>query len=124
MIGHPPPFHEGEFRKAQRSEPYKDCVHVARRAGWVALRDTKMTFGASDDHLLLLTDEEFDGYQTGVRSGQFEGHALRVTGRADGTYVFTKASSTLGVELIFTRSELLAFHDGIAQREFDLLAYA
>jgi hypothetical protein len=42
------------------SEPNKECVQVARREDWVAIRDTKTTFGAPDDHHLLVTASQFD----------------------------------------------------------------
>ncbi|MFC0107910.1 DUF397 domain-containing protein [Kibdelosporangium aridum] len=62
MINEPPEFTETEFRKSSFSEPDKECVQVARRGGWVAIRDTKTTFGASDDHHLLLTANQFDSF--------------------------------------------------------------
>lgn len=36
-----PSFHEPDFRKSTRSDPDQNCVHIARRAGWVQMRDTK-----------------------------------------------------------------------------------
>ncbi|WP_223838277.1 hypothetical protein [Saccharopolyspora pogona] len=46
-------FAEIDFRKAGKSVPDKDCVCVARRDGWVELRDDKTVFGAPDDHRLV-----------------------------------------------------------------------
>lgn len=53
-------FTESEFRKSSMSEPNKECVQVARREDWVAIRDTKTAFGAPDDHHLLVTATQFD----------------------------------------------------------------
>ncbi|MGP4015053.1 hypothetical protein [Saccharopolyspora sp. 5N708] len=36
-----PAFAEHDFRKASASDPSKECVRVARRDGWVELRDDK-----------------------------------------------------------------------------------
>ncbi|WP_210435098.1 hypothetical protein [Saccharopolyspora sp. ASAGF58] len=53
----PPLSAEGEFRKAARSQPDLSCVCVARRDGWVELRDDKTVFGGPDDHRLVFTAE-------------------------------------------------------------------
>jgi hypothetical protein len=62
MISTPPMFSEADFRKASRSEPEKDCVHVARRVGWVAVRDTKKAFGTAEDQHLVFDAAQFDGF--------------------------------------------------------------
>jgi hypothetical protein len=62
MINNPPTFAESEFRKSSMSEPDKECVQVARQDHCVAVRDTKTTFGASDDHHLFLTPAQFDSF--------------------------------------------------------------
>jgi hypothetical protein len=67
MSGTRPTFDEHEFRKAKISDPDRNCVRVARRDGWVELRDDKTAFGAPGDHRLRFTDEQFDAYQAGVR---------------------------------------------------------
>ncbi|MEV0089462.1 DUF397 domain-containing protein [Saccharopolyspora sp. NPDC050642] len=119
-----PQFAERDFRKATRSEPDKSCVRVARRDGWVELRDDKTVFGASDDHRLVFTAEEFDAFLAGAREGRTEGLCLEITRRdADGMHVFRRRGWA-AVELVFTEAELLAFQDGIANHEFDAIAYA
>ncbi|WP_190812374.1 DUF397 domain-containing protein [Saccharopolyspora pogona] len=67
-----PQFAERDFRKATRSEPDKQCVRVARRDGWVELRDDKAVFGAPDDHRLVFTAEEFDAFLAPIHRGGFE----------------------------------------------------
>ncbi|GAB3494771.1 DUF397 domain-containing protein [Amycolatopsis cihanbeyliensis] len=117
-----PRFAERDFRKATRSDPDKNCVCVARRDGWVELRDSKTAFGAADDHRLVFTAEEFDAYLAGARAGETDGLRLEVVGRADGKYVFRRRGGV--VQLVFTAGEVAAFQDGIAKREFDTAAYA
>ncbi|WP_190812381.1 DUF397 domain-containing protein [Saccharopolyspora pogona] len=116
-------FAESEFRKASRSVPDKNCVRVARRDGWVELRDDKTVFGASDDQRLVFTAEEFDAFLAGAREGCTKGLCLEITCRGvDGMYVFRRRGWA-AVELVFTEAELLAFRDGVANREFDAIAY-
>jgi hypothetical protein len=128
MTAQPPTFTKGEFRKASRSEPDKQCVQVARRAGWVEIRDSKKVFGAADDHRLVFTAEQFDGYQAGVRAGEPFGHCIQITINDDGLHA---VGSTVprwgpagGTSLEFTDGELLAFHDGVLAHEFDEAAFA
>lgn len=65
-----PSFRADEFHKAARSEPKRNCVCVARRAGVVELRDDKRAFGGPGDVRLRFTDAGFDAFLTEVRSGQ------------------------------------------------------
>lgn len=119
----PPLFAEGEFRKAARSQPDLSCVCVARRDGWVELRDDKAVFGAPDDHRLVFTAEEFDAFLAGAREGCTEALCLEITRRdTDGMYVFRRRGWA-AVELAFTEAELLAFQDGVTHHEFDAVAY-
>ncbi|WP_190812386.1 DUF397 domain-containing protein [Saccharopolyspora pogona] len=119
----PPLFAEGEFRKATRSQPDLSCVRVARRDGWVELRDDKAVFGAPDDHRLVFTAEEFDAFLAGAREGRTGGLCLEITRRGvDGMYVFRRRGWE-AVELVFTEAELLAFQDGVTNHEFDAVAY-
>src|SRR5690606_41508967 len=64
----PPTFAEAEFRKASKSNPNRDCVRVARRDGWVELRDDKTEFGSAEDHRLVFTAAEFDAVQERYRA--------------------------------------------------------
>lgn len=52
-----PVFPESSFRKSTFSDPDRDCVHVARSEGWVAVRDSKTAFSA--DNTLVFTAERF-----------------------------------------------------------------
>jgi hypothetical protein len=113
-----PLFAEEDFRKATASNPNLDCVRVARRAGWVELRDDKTAFGAPDDHRIVLTSAEFDRFQAAVRSGRTDG-LLRLDQQGDGTYLLR----TEAVALTFTEPEVRAFVAGIRDHEFDLVAY-
>jgi hypothetical protein len=125
MINMAPVFVKNEFRKAKSCDgPGGGCVVIARGAGWVEMRDSKTDFGATDDYRLIFTDEQFDAYLMGVRSGDTEGLALNVTLRSDGMYVFRnvdpKTDASPDVELVFNEGEIEAFHDGVAKYEFDL----
>ncbi|WXK00933.1 DUF397 domain-containing protein [Saccharopolyspora sp. ID03-671] len=100
--------------------PDKECVRVARRDGWVELRDDKKPFGATDDLRIRFTEEQFDAFLVGVRSGDVDGLCLAMTARSDGTYTFRSTiTPTPGPELEFTEAEVSAFLDGIARGEFD-----
>jgi Domain of unknown function (DUF397) len=114
-----PHFAEEDFRKAAASEPDRDCVRVARRGDWVELRDDKTAFGAPDDHRIVLTTEEFDRFQAGIRSGE-PGGPLRLDRLADGTYLLRTAAVTL----TFTEPEVRAFLSGVRNHEFDAATFA
>lgn len=118
-----PEFTERDFRKATRSEPTKSCVRVARRGGWVELRDDKVPFGSPEDHRLVFTAEEFDAYLTGEREGRTNGLCLEITHGEDGLFLFRQRGRA-DVELVFTEAEVAAFRDGVAKREFDAIAFA
>lgn len=117
-----PIFEPHEFRKATRSVPDKDCVQVARRGGWVELRDDKTSFGAPNDHRLAFTAEQFDDFLAGVRSGSPAGYCLEISQRSDGSYLFRCSAGSSGA-LEFTETEVVAFLDGIVRHEFDAPAY-
>lgn len=120
----PPTFEARDFRKASASEPHKDCVEVARRDGWVEIRDDKTIFGAPDDRRLVLTAEEFDRFQAGVRSGMLGGLCLEMIRLADGTHAFHSTHGLTDTELRFADTEVAAFLAGVRAGEFDLAAYA
>lgn len=113
-----PRFAEEDFRKATASNPNLDCVRVARRSDWVELRDDKTTFGAPDDHRIVLTSAEFDRFQAAIRSGSTEG-PLHLDRLGDGTYLLRTAAATL----TFTEPEVRAFLSGVRNHEFDPAAY-
>lgn len=115
MTAHPPRFAEHEFRKATASNPDRECVRVARRDGWVQIRDDKTVFGAPDDHRLTVTEAEFDSFLAGARAGVLDGHPLQLLPRHGGDYLFRAGSSAL----VFTAAEVAAFLDGVARHEFD-----
>jgi hypothetical protein len=121
-----PMFEEADFRKSSRSVPDKDCVHVARRDGWVMVRDTKKVFGAPDDHQLLFTAAQFDGFLAGLSRGELSGHCIEVTIREDGVRAFRSAvpQPSGAVELEFTTSEFRAFCVAVSEGEFTEQAFA
>ncbi|NKY88388.1 hypothetical protein [Nocardia veterana] len=125
----PPTFTAGEFRKASASSPHQNCVRIARKHGWTAVWDDKRATTATTGstalptaELLLLRDEQFDHYQDGVRAGRTHRLPITQSRRSDGRYVLRAQTDTptTGVELIFDRAELDAFHHGIRTHEFDL----
>jgi Domain of unknown function (DUF397) len=122
MNSAPPTFAECEFRKASASQPDKACVQVARRGGWVEVRDDKTTFGSPADHRLVFTDAEFDAVLAGLRAGDTMGLPLHIARRPDGTHTFRRADGS--IELEFTAREVTAFLDGVRAGEFDATAYA
>ncbi|QWF78680.1 DUF397 domain-containing protein [Amycolatopsis sp. CA-230715] len=126
MTTSPPRFADHEFRKAARSEPKQNCVRVARRDGWVEVRDDKLQ-GRPEyaTRALRLTEADFDDYQMAVREGRQQvGHSLETVRRdSDGMYVF-RHRDVPSIELEFTFDEVNAFLDGVVKGEFDLSAYA
>jgi hypothetical protein len=116
-------FLETDFRKASMSNPNKDCVRVARRGGWVELRDDKTVFGAPEDHRLVFSAEEFDAFLVGIRENRADGLCLELIRGKDDVYVFRRRGWA-GIELMFTEAEVLAFFDGVTKGEFDAAAYA
>ena len=122
MASIPPTFAECDFRKASASNPDRECVRVARRDGWVEVRDDKTVFGGPDDVRLVFTEAQFDDFLHGVRSGRTTGRCLEMLRRDDGRYVFRSAHHTDGAELVFTEAEVDAFLDGVHRGEFDRAA--
>lgn len=66
----PPTFTERDFHKASASNPYGDCIWVARRDGWVEIRDGKTTVGGHDDHRLVFAAGEFDRFLAAIHVGE------------------------------------------------------
>ncbi|MET8763083.1 DUF397 domain-containing protein [Lentzea sp. NPDC004782] len=126
MIANAPVFEEADFRKSSRSNPDKDCVHVARRDGWVAVRDTKKVFGAPDDHRMWFTADQFDAFLAGLGRGELSGHCIEVVVRDDGARVFrsTVPQPSGTAELEFTIGEFFAFHASAIEGEFAERAFA
>jgi hypothetical protein len=59
-----PTFRQADFRKSGLSDPDRDCVEVARRAGWVQLRDSKTAFGGPGDGRLTVPAARFAAFRT------------------------------------------------------------
>lgn len=122
MTSTPPAFAERDFHKASASHANQECVRVARRGGWVELRDDKTAFGAPGDLRLVFTETQFDAFLSGVRSGVIAGLCMTMARRADGMYTFRSVvsePSMADVELLFTEAEVDAFLDGVTRGEFD-----
>lgn len=116
-----PTFHIGMFRKARASGVNTNCVHVARHAGWVVLRNTNNP-ARGDDPQLWFTEEQFDDFQKGVRSASPDGHDLAIDRCPDGTYVFRNINPRTDrprLALTFTEGEYRAFISGVVEHEFD-----
>jgi Domain of unknown function (DUF397) len=63
-----PNFGRDDFRKATSSgQNPQACVEVARRAGWVAVRDSKQQWNSPDDHRLAFSAEQFEACLTALR---------------------------------------------------------
>jgi Domain of unknown function (DUF397) len=120
-----PSFGADEFRKATRSNPTKDCVQIARRAGVVEVRDDKQQFGAPGDVRLRFTAAEFDAFLAGVQSGELAGLCIEITAvDRDVTVLRSTVPQSGGNQLRFTDAELLAFYDGVRRGEFTVQAFA
>jgi len=72
MTSVPPRFTEADFRKSSRSEPDKECVHVARRPGWVEMRDSKTAFGAPSDGRIVLAERGAVSFLSAIKVGQLD----------------------------------------------------
>lgn len=119
MSVQPPTFGVDEFRKASKSEPHRECVCVARRDGWVEIRDDKTDFGSPADHRLRLTDSEFDTALARIRAGEStQGTYLDISATKDGTFVMRSAQNQGRAQLRFTKAEIDAFYDGVHKGEF------
>jgi hypothetical protein len=120
---HLPTFSLGMFRKARASGVNTNCVHIARHAGWVVIRNSKNYMGTDGgDPQLWFTEDQFDDFQSGVRSARMDGHDLVVDRCSDGTYVFRNVNPQTDrprLALIFTEGEYQAFLDGVVEHEFD-----
>jgi len=118
-----PKFHIGMFRKARASGVNTNCVQVARHAGWVVVRNSKNPAESDGgDPQLWFTEAQFDDFQSGVRSGQMDGHDLVIDRCTDGTYVFRNINPQADrprLALTFTEGEYQAFHEGVIEHEFD-----
>jgi hypothetical protein len=67
MIEARPSFNESDFRKSSYSDPNQSCVDIARRAGWVEIRDSKVLFGSPGDSRLAFAAEQFEGFLSSTR---------------------------------------------------------
>jgi uncharacterized protein DUF397 len=120
---HQPTFSIGMFRKARASGVNTNCVHIARHAGWVVIRNSKNSIAsAGGDPQLWFTEAQFDGFQSGVRTARMDGHDLVIDRCSDGTYVFRNVNPQADrprLALIFTEGEYQAFLAGVVEHEFD-----
>jgi Domain of unknown function (DUF397) len=63
-----PNFGPEQFRKSTASgQDPQACVEVARAAGWVAIRDSKLPWRSPADRLLVFSAAQFDAYLDGAR---------------------------------------------------------
>lgn len=115
-----PTFGADEFRKATRSQANQECVSVARRDGWVELRDDKLVDTPYYATVALrLREDRFDAYLDAVRAEDTAGHCIVVSHRDDGLYEFRDMEQIAGPALLFDRAEVDAFYDGVTKHEFD-----
>ncbi|MEV6426268.1 hypothetical protein [Nocardia sp. NPDC051463] len=123
-----PTFTIGEFIKAAASSPNQNCVRIARRDGWTAVwddkladEDTALDTTVSGEQLLYFTDQQFDAFQEGLRTGRPDLYLS--TRHDDGVYVFSADAAAPqpvgGVELRFSPAEVEAFRSGVLNREFE-----
>ncbi|MCO1575849.1 DUF397 domain-containing protein [Crossiella sp. SN42] len=125
MTRGPAAFAEDEFVKAIRSEPEKNCVQVARRDGWVEVRNSRMKWRAADDHRLRFTASQFDAYLNGVRCGQVEGQCIEIVATGNGLYLFRSTIDEQSTPALkFTTSEIEAFLGDVRDGEFTESAMA
>jgi len=54
--------------RSTRSSGANNCVEVAHRHGWTAVRDSKNKPGP----VLIFTDGEWDAFTAGFRAGEFD----------------------------------------------------
>ncbi|WP_227980985.1 hypothetical protein [Nocardia spumae] len=108
-------------------------MRVARKHGWTAVWDDKRATGATTTattlaktEILLLRDEQFESYQTGIRAGRTDRLPITQLRRSDGRFALRTDidQPTADVELIFDRAELDAFHHGVRTHEFDIHRFA
>lgn len=115
-----PTFGADEFRKATQSLANQECVSIARRDGWVEMRDDKLIGTPYYSTLALrFREDRFDAYLDAVRAADTSGHCVAVSQRADGLYEFRNVEEISGAALIFDQAEVDAFYDGVTKYEFD-----
>jgi hypothetical protein len=120
-----PIFGRNDFRKAARSgQNPQACVEVARRAGWVVIRDSKQLWNSTDDHRLVFSAEQFDACLDALSAGSTDTPCIEIARHGVGVNVFR---STVPQEhdnaLTFTDGEIEAFLDGVRNGEFAKSAF-
>ena len=130
-------FSDNEFRKASRSgnQNWPNCVEIARRDGVVELRDSKRKGAATyATTALQVTAREFDDFQNAVRAADVRtsyvarevlaGCALVITSLGQNQNIIHLSGVQHGElamdALTYTDDEIIAFFDGVHEREFDL----
>jgi hypothetical protein len=115
-----PAFERSQFRKSSSSGQNPNaCVEVARRQGWVAVRDSKQAWGSPDDHRLAFTVAEFDDWVAKLHAESAEPACIEIAPHSDDVYVLRSTSAQdHGRELRFTDAEIQAFLKGARNGEF------
>jgi Domain of unknown function (DUF397) len=115
-----PVFQRNQFRKSSSSgQNPQACVEVARGQGWVAVRDSKQTWGSPDDHRLVFTAEQFDNWLAALNTETPGTVCIEITPHSDHFYVLRDTSAQdRGYELRFTDAEIGAFLEGARNGEF------
>jgi len=120
-----PVFERSQFRKATRSgQNPQACVEVARRSGWVAIRDSKQQWNSEDDHRLVFTAEQFDTWLAALPiettdAPRTDTLCIEITRHGDGVNVFrSSVPQEHDAVLTFTDREIEAFLDGARNGEF------
>lgn len=64
-----PDFGSATWRKSSYSQGQNNCVEIARKDGWVGIRDSKL---GNESPVLVFTEAEWTAFQAAVRDDEFQ----------------------------------------------------